>query len=342
VRAPRCLECHAPAHGPAPGISCETCHGPAGGPAGYFGPHAKPEFYAQADRKGLKDLYGDARAGEIAQICIVCHVLDPAKDKAIAELKHPTGADFDVGRKLEKMKHWPSNDIDDGGGPLSRKRAYAAAFYAKVSAAGKPEFSRRLAGLGAKPAAGAGAATAPAATAPAMPAKAAAAGQPTATRPAPATQPATSAPAADPFFAESVPEYVPGSLSTAPDAEAAPARPAVNLPRPAPARPAASGPAAATAAPVAPAATVAVTPEAAPASVPAVAPPAAAPAKPSDDLALRGQAAQLLSQLLKTHAGQLALPKPLPAAGFKGPGSELRRLQDEALALALEALRRPE
>jgi hypothetical protein len=328
AQSPRCRECHAPPHGPAPGVSCETCHGPG---SAYKTPHQSPEFYAQADRKGMNELFD--KPPPIAALCVSCHVLDPARDAAFAAAGHPTGADFDpLGKKLEKMRHWPSNDEAAGGGPLSRPRAYAAAFYASVTAAAAPRIKTRVAGLGgARPPPPGPKPSAPAGDAP--------------TAPAPAPKPSL-APGDDPFFADSVEEYVPGSLDTSAPAPkparrfvrtlaedvpsggvAAPAVQPPPPPPPVPPRPEA-----------APSPTS--TPTAASAPVVTVPPSSAAAAPPRHPAEANGRAARLLQSLLERHAGKLALPAPGPPASFKGPDSELRRLQDEALALALEALRK--
>jgi hypothetical protein len=55
----------------------------------------------------------------------------------------------------------------------------------------------------------------------------------------------------------------------------------------------------------------------------------------------RGDAAVVLTRLLRQGARAPNLPPASPPLEFKGPDGELLRLQDEALALALEALRRP-
>jgi hypothetical protein len=71
--------------------------------------------------------------------------------------------------------------------------------------------------------------------------------------------------------------------------------------------------------------------------------PAAGPRTPAAEVAeLRGRGAALLDRLLKNGARMPGLAAPTRPIEFKGPDSELLRLQDEVLALALEALRRPE
>jgi hypothetical protein len=56
---------------------------------------------------------------------------------------------------------------------------------------------------------------------------------------------------------------------------------------------------------------------------------------------LRGQAAVLLERLLRAGARSPGAAAPKHPIEFAGPDGELLRLQDEAMALALEALRRP-
>ncbi len=56
---------------------------------------------------------------------------------------------------------------------------------------------------------------------------------------------------------------------------------------------------------------------------------------------LRGRAAALLERLLRSGARSPGAAAPSRPLEFAGPDGELLRLQDEALALALEALRRP-
>jgi hypothetical protein len=74
-------------------------------------------------------------------------------------------------------------------------------------------------------------------------------------------------------------------------------------------------------------------------------PPVAAPTGPRSATArvaeARGGAALVLARVLRGGAKAPALPPASPPREFKGPDGELLRLQDEAIALALEALRRP-
>ena len=64
-------------------------------------------------------------------------------------------------------------------------------------------------------------------------------------------------------------------------------------------------------------------------------------ARSAEIAALRGRAADLLERLLRAGARSPGAAAPARPLEFAGPDGELLRLQDEALALALEALRRP-
>jgi len=77
----------------------------------------------------------------------------------------------------------------------------------------------------------------------------------------------------------------------------------------------------------------------------AVAPVAAEPTRlrprAAEIAELRGEAAVLLERLLRAGARSPGASAPSRPLEFAGPDGELLRLQDEAIALALEALRRP-
>lgn len=78
-------------------------------------------------------------------------------------------------------------------------------------------------------------------------------------------------------------------------------------------------------------------------AVPAAAPVPAGSASPLVRVAeIRGRAVRALEQKLRAGGREPELPAPAKPVEFKGPDSELFRLQDEVLALALEALRRPQ
>jgi hypothetical protein len=55
----------------------------------------------------------------------------------------------------------------------------------------------------------------------------------------------------------------------------------------------------------------------------------------------RGATALVLARVLREGKKVPGLAPASPPKEFKGPDGELLRLQDEAIALALEALRRP-
>jgi hypothetical protein len=78
----------------------------------------------------------------------------------------------------------------------------------------------------------------------------------------------------------------------------------------------------------------------------AAAAPAPGPAAPrppaAEAVALRGEALQALEKLLRSGARTPAAPDPARPGEYSGPDGELLRLQDEVMALALEALRRPQ
>jgi hypothetical protein len=294
-KAARCVACHAPTTaGADKGVSCETCHG-----AGslYRVPHQQPSFYQKPESEwlGLVNLYG--QPDRIAKACVGCHVLDPDQDGALAAAGHPTGVEYAaLGRKLDAMKHWPSNDLD---ALLSRRRGYDAAFLARVTGAAQGGVTARVARLP-KPARPVAAASPKTTTVPAPP---------------------KATPEADPFFADEVPEYVPGTIDTA-----APRR----IPRTIAAEP---PPAAIAPAPLAPE----------PAATPAPAAPkagAAASRPPAADAAeLRGRALLAARLLLRDGVVARGVPPPAPSASWSGPDGELLRLQDEALALAMDTLR---
>jgi len=313
-----CVKCHATVfRGDAnAGVSCESCHGPA---SGYLDLHQVKGSYAKSVGSGLRDLREKPAA--IARVCVDCHV---TLDRRLAAAGHPSGSAFDAGANLQKIVHWQ-----------------VSYNYAQVSAAGKAAMGSRLA-----PAAAQGAV--PASVPPPR-------GQaPPRASAAPATAPAAAAPAAAPapwdwdqpirplpkeYVPEAVAEPAAESAPQAPSAAGAPRAPA---PRPRPRQPPAVPPSIAedTALPrgvpglgesnaVTPAVQSTVVAQAGVRSV------AARVAE------LRGRGVTLLERMLRAGARAPALPPPSRPAEFRGPDSELFRLQDEVTALALEALRRP-
>jgi hypothetical protein len=337
-----CVKCHATVfRGDAnAGVSCESCHGPA---SGYLDVHQVKGSHAKSVAAGLKDLRGQPAV--IARVCVDCHV---TPDKRLAAAGHPSGSAFDAGANLQKIVHW------------------AASYdYAQVSAAGKAAMGPRLAaGSGAAapgPPAAAKTATpttpvgAQGATASAPPLRGPAAGRASAgTAPAPAA-PAEAAPAAAPapwdwdqpirplpkeYVPEAPAEPAPEPAPQAPSAASAVRAPATLRPRarPQPALP----PSIAEDTPLPRSVpglgeTNAVTP-ALQSTVTAESGVRSAAARVAE---LRGRGVVLLERMLRAGARAPDLPPPSRPAEFRGPDSELFRLQDEVTVLALEALRRP-
>ena len=322
-----CVTCHATVfRGDAnAGVSCESCHGPA---SGYLEPHQVKGSYAKAVSTGLRDLKSKPPA--IAKACVACHL---TTDKRLVTAGHPSGAEFDVGAGLKKLVHWATT-YD----------------FAAVSAAGKAAMGPAAARAAAAPAPPAGAGAAPPAAGGAPPAVKGSARATGAVTSGPAAQAPTAASAPRDWNApiRALPEdYVPETAEPAPSAAAGRA----------------AAPAGAAAAPAAPRAPRAAPPRAAPApslaedlpvtpaivatDAAALAPPPAALASAGPRSATarvaeaRGGAAVVLARVLRGGAKVRALPPASSPREFKGPDGELLRLQDEAIALALEALRRP-
>jgi hypothetical protein len=325
-----CVKCHGTVFkGDAnAGVSCESCHG-AG--SGYNDLHQVKGSYAKAVAAGMKDLRSKPPA--IAKVCVDCHI---TPDKRLATAGHPTGAGFDAGASLKKIVHW--NTTYD---------------FAQITAAGKAAGGGRVP-TGGPPAVASGA---PPAKGP--PAKGPGPAEPGATQPG-TTQPATAkgtttkAPVApqtpatppppwdwdqpiQPLPADYVPEEAPAEAAepapAAPDAApAAPKRPRVRV----------APPSIAEDSPLPPASPGA--PEAGPASAAVVPgnPASAAPPSAAEQMVgLRGQGIAALDKLLRAGARTPQLPAPATPDEYKGPDAELLRLQDEVLALALQALRSP-
>jgi len=316
-----CVTCHATVfRGDAnAGVSCESCHGPA---SGYLEPHQVKGSYAKAVSTGLRDLKSKPPA--IAKACVACHL---TTDKRLIAAGHPSGAEFDVGAGLKKVVHWATT-YD----------------FAAVTAAGKAAMGPAGARAAAAPPPPPGGGAPPAPGGAAAPVKAG--GR------APAAAPAAPSAASAPWDwnapIRALPEdYVPEPAEAAAPAASGAAAPAGGTaapvaPRPArPAPPARVAPAPSLAEdlPVAPAI---VATEAAALAPPPPAPPPAGPRSATARVAeARGGAALVLARVLRGGAKVPALPPATPPREFKGPDGELLRLQDEAIALALEALRRP-
>jgi hypothetical protein len=308
-QADSCKRCHTPDAPQAP-VACETCHGPG---KGYLDPHQERPFYSGGDLKGMIILYN--QSAKIAQQCVKCHVLT-GEHKALADTGHPTGDDFKTGAAFDKIKHWPSGDEKD-----VRPRAYGGPFLAEIDKAAAPQVAKALKGSGPRPAVAAGGGgAAPAASGGSRPAPSAGGSA----RPA-APSGNVLASLLDDLKQEGV-EVRSAKIADEPVAQFTPTV------APPPRSAAASEPApAAAATSERPAAT-------------AAAPPAAggrAPARPADVFGVRGLAAVRLQELLKKK-NKLDIKPPAAAARFSGQDSELLTLQDEVLALALEALRKKE
>jgi hypothetical protein len=319
-----CVKCHGTVfRGDAnAGVSCESCHGPS---SKYNDIHQQKGKYAEAVAAGLRDLKD--KPPTIAKTCVECHVVP---DPRLAAAGHPAGEAFDAGASIQKIVHW--------------KTTYN---YAQITAAGKAAAGGRTAAGAARPApagtkpaapAPAPAGGAPAAAAPL--AKAPAAVPPVAAAPAPGKAAAPAGPAApwdwDQPVRQLPADYVPEPASDQPPAAAVPgpaARAAPRRPRPEPAVP----PSLAEERPVPANLTPTVVAGAA-----AEPPKSTTRTKAAEIAEARGKGAVLLDKLLRAGTRAKDAPAPSRPVEFRGPESELLRLQDEALALALEALRRPE
>jgi len=318
-----CVTCHATVfRGDAnAGVSCESCHGPA---SGYLEPHQAKGAYAKAVSTGLRDLKSKPPA--IAKACVACHL---TTDKRLLAAGHPSGTEFDVGAGLKKVVHWATTydfaAVTAAGKAAMGPAAARAAVPAPPAAGGAPPAAVKP---GARPAGGG---TAPAAVAPAAPTAASA--------PWDWNAPIRALPEDYVPEAEPAPAAVTAtSAATGGGAAAAAPRPARPAPPPAPPR-VVPAPSLAEDLPVAPA--IVATEAAALAPPPPVAPPAGPRSATARVAEARGGAALVLARVLRGGAKVPALPPASAPREFKGPDGELLRLQDEAIALALEALRRP-
>jgi hypothetical protein len=110
--AGRCVECHAPPQRSRfrDGVSCEVCHG-AG--SGYYDPHDddpyKTNGYPKALKLGMAAFLDSPNVW--AQRCMSCHVVRESKLTAAG---HPSGDDFDLAAKYQIVRsangnHWKAN-----------------------------------------------------------------------------------------------------------------------------------------------------------------------------------------------------------------------------------------
>jgi hypothetical protein len=300
-----CVKCHATVVRRSAdfGVTCERCHG-AG--KDFLKPHQEKGAYQTAVMLGMNDTVKKPDAW--ARICVDCHVLgDNPGDAALIKAGHASGDDFDLSVKFVPVaSHWMSKYTANQIAAIARP--LKAAVVAKRPAS-------------APPAAAAAAPLPPppppvaAPAAPAVPAPAAASTpQPVATPPS-AQVPAAPAPTASAFGS---------SVAPAPVVRAVPA----------PRSP--------------PQLTAAAPPLPLPAPDPTIRP---ADSPPAPDLpltpaglvsAIQGRIAALLDDLL-TKGARVPVPvtPPRPKTTYRGTDTDLLRLQDEIISLALEALRSP-
>lgn len=305
-----CLSCHATSVDgrPTAGVTCQSCHGPG---SVYLKPHQTKDAYKAALSQGMRDVVKNPK--NWVTDCLRCHVLGgtPDKDRAIIDAGHPSGSDFDTGAKLMTISgpgHWMSMISK------SSPRTYTES---EIDALAAPEKKRLLARLETAPA--------PVPT------------------PAPAPLPAaTAAPAPIPTPTPTLAPSSPPAPTPAPPATPTLAPPAARTPTPPPTPPPAPAPSpevlAVSPVPPPPRQVMAAPPPApAPATAPAAAPAAMSPA--GIVASIQGRLATVLNSLL---ARGVALPKPVtpPARPpvYRGADAELLRLQDEIIALALDAL----
>ena len=131
-----CMSCHATVDetrrsAAAPieaGVSCESCHG-AG--AKFLEPHQQGGN-PQLGMRALK------QAADRAQTCAGCHRITDARLLAAG---HSSGADYDIGRAMEKIKHWPDRKID-----LARNKRGAPAYTAIDDGALRVAFTNAVKG----------------------------------------------------------------------------------------------------------------------------------------------------------------------------------------------------
>jgi hypothetical protein len=312
-----CVKCHATTlrGEPVDGVTCESCHGPG---SDYLVPHQDKGAYTKALALGMKDVVKKPEAW--ARDCITCHVLGAnAGDAALAAAGHPTGADFDLSRKYVNVA-------------LHYQQKYTANQVASAAGNIREGLLAKLKGVSAP-------AATPAAPTPAAPAPTPAAPAPTPAAPAPTTPtpaPATPAPTT-PAPATPAPTTTAAAKPAAPPPTTAPAAPRP-VAVPPPGLP--SGRPAAVPTPPAAAPTTTEPTVVAPAAPVAAAPEPTLPTTPAGIVAaVQGRIASLLDRLLGSG---VSAPLPVTPPGrktvYRGPDADLLRLQEEVIALALEAL----
>ncbi len=115
-----CMDCHGTvvtgkeSKPTSDGVGCENCHGPGGD---FIKTHnAGGKFQAVAFTQGMRDLTNlDTRA----KLCTDCHYITDAR---LIASGHPTNANFDFIKGMDRIKHWKAaND------PAKLKPAFEAA-----------------------------------------------------------------------------------------------------------------------------------------------------------------------------------------------------------------------
>jgi Cytochrome c554 and c-prime len=301
----RCVQCHATVvrEIARTGVSCESCHGAASGWLQVHDKEPLAESYQKSLPLGLRNLHKNPAA--IASLCVSCHV---TADKALVQAGHPSGVDFDAGAGLKKLVHWTAAFTPDNS-------EHAAYDYAQLTGIARPVVQKALGGAGA--------------TRPPTPLASQA---PKSTGPTP--QPRAGGASSLSLFAESV--AVRQCPPDCPTGDSEPLNPTLTE-RPTPTRVQRS---------------IVVDTATLPAPMLQAAPPTPAmtPVTTSsvksraanvEAAALRGQAVVLAARLLAVGRRAPSLPAPAAATEFSGPDGELLNLQDLALGLALETLRKP-
>jgi hypothetical protein len=313
----RCVQCHGTVVRDIvrSGVSCESCHGAASGWLQVHDKEPVAESYQKSLPLGLRNLHKNPPA--IATLCVSCHV---TPDKALVQAGHPSGADFDVGAGLKKLVHWTSAFTPDSS-------EHASYDYAQITTLARPLVQKALGGAGTRP-------PTPIASGPAStPAPVASQSQPV--KPTGPTAQARAGGASSlSLFSDAV-----AVRQCPPDCPTGDSEPPKTTTAPTPAPPVAAR--------VPRSIVVDKAPVPAPVFEATPAPPVTASSVASsrsasaDAAALRGQAAVLLARLLAAGRKTPSLPSPAAAVEFRGPDSELLNLQDLALTLALETLRKP-
>lgn len=297
-----CVACHATVvkGDTAGGVTCESCHGPG---SAYNEPHQKKDTgYAASIALGLNDFV--KKPQNWAGTCMKCHVMDDAR---LIAAKHPPGDDFDLGAKFQIVAtgHWKSTY--DKAAITAGGRAAAAPLLAKRG-------GRVVPPVAAPPAVAPQVTTLPTGPARANVPPAVAAAPSTPVAPGPTTVTRSAAPPTP---------VAPGQTTVT----RSPAPPAAPPPRPT--------------APIGLPPTPKVTPPPpATTEASAVVPPPALPQSPTAAVAeVQGRAITLIDSLLRRGGrAPIRVTPPERKMQYNGADADLLRLQEEVLALAIEAL----